>query len=169
MVAVARQRKPPGLWQRQSGRKTDASAIHGRAGRSGCTPAEPYPPSRATIIIAFGANVTHVPGCYLCAREKVLPMYRNIQNRLLKARKAQRLSRRQSEILECVRTKVPALLWRFQLLPFQNLQPRRTQVTREKLPTTDWMLGRIQRLRGSSFKEHTDSASNDQAPENVKS
>ena len=28
----------------------DASAIQGRAGRSGCTPAEPYPPSREPIV-----------------------------------------------------------------------------------------------------------------------
>jgi len=28
----------------------DASAIHGRSGRSGCTPAEPYPPSRISNV-----------------------------------------------------------------------------------------------------------------------
>ena len=39
-----KQNSQPQNWLRPG---ADASAIHGRLGCSGCTPAEPYPPSRA--------------------------------------------------------------------------------------------------------------------------
>jgi len=39
-----KQNSQPQNWLRLG---ADASAIHGRLGCSGCTPAEPYPPSRA--------------------------------------------------------------------------------------------------------------------------
>jgi hypothetical protein len=42
-------------------RKADASAIHGRAGRSGCTPAEPYPPSRISTLFIDPRLTNHIP------------------------------------------------------------------------------------------------------------
>ncbi len=39
-----KQNSQPPQWLRPG---ADASAIHGRLGCSGCTPAEPYPPNRA--------------------------------------------------------------------------------------------------------------------------
>ena len=48
-------------------------------GRSGCTPAEPYPPNRKTKISHGNKmrNAGNCKNCNPCAREKVLPMYRN--------------------------------------------------------------------------------------------
>ena len=40
-----KQNSQPQYWLRLG---ADASAIHGRLGCSGCTPAEPYPPNRAS-------------------------------------------------------------------------------------------------------------------------
>jgi hypothetical protein len=57
----------------------DASCNPRAIERSGCTPAEPYPPNRFERISPLEPKCTResLEKCNRCAREKLLPMYRN--------------------------------------------------------------------------------------------